>query len=59
MYQVDFGKHGRAFSGHGHEMKIPGNLGIRHGGSHIPTSRVPVKYSQIPNGINYSTQIGK
>ncbi|QMW02853.1 DUF6443 domain-containing protein [Spirosoma foliorum] len=57
IYQVDFGKHGKYLSGHGHEMTIPGNLGSGHQG-HIPYNLVPSQYLQVPKGVSYSTPIG-
>ncbi len=53
IYQVDFGKHGKFVSGHGHEMSIPGNLGSGHA-NHIPWDKVPSEYLKIPEGVQYS-----
>jgi hypothetical protein len=58
IYQVDFGKHGKFFSGHGHSMTIPGNLGNGHT-SHIPWTTVPSSYHAVPPGVKYSTPIGQ
>ncbi|OJX39288.1 MAG: hypothetical protein BGO87_04715 [Flavobacteriia bacterium 40-80] len=58
VFQVDFSKHGKFFSGHGHNMDIPGNLGSGHT-NHIPWNQVPPNYLKIPNGLHYSTPIGQ
>ncbi|WP_428661343.1 RHS repeat domain-containing protein [Runella sp.] len=58
IYQVDFGKHGKFLSGHGHEMTTPGNLGSGHT-NHIPWNQVPPEYLKIPNGVQYSTLPGQ
>jgi hypothetical protein len=57
IYQVDFGKHGKFLSGHGHEMSIPGKLGSGHT-SHIPFNQVNPDYFKIPLGVQYSTPPG-
>ncbi len=57
-YQVDFDKHGPGLSGHGHEMKIPGDLGSGHGGLHIQYDLVPKQYQQLPSGIEPNKPIG-
>ncbi len=58
IFQVDFSKHGKFFSGHGHNMSIPGNLGSGHT-NHIPWNQVPSNYFNIPRGIQHSTPIGQ
>jgi len=57
IYQVDFAKHRRFESGHGHEMTIPGKLGSGHT-THVPVEQVPADYKQIPSGVEYSTPLG-
>ncbi|WP_293881651.1 RHS repeat domain-containing protein [Sphingobacterium sp. UBA1498] len=57
IYQVDFGKHGKFLSGHGHEMLTPGELGSGHT-NHIPWNDVPSEYLKIPNGVQYSVPPG-
>jgi len=51
---VDFSKHGKYLSGHGHSMSIAGDLGSGHT-CHIPVNQVPAEYLKIPNGVEYST----
>lgn len=54
-YLVDFGKHGKLSSGHGHVMSIPGNLGSGHlHENHAPFSLVLKAYLAIPSNINYA-----
>lgn len=57
IFQVDFGRHGRFPSGHGHSMTIPGNLGSGHN-SHIPLEQITPEYLRIPNGVEYSVPLG-
>ncbi|MDZ7897946.1 MAG: hypothetical protein U5N85_07955 [Arcicella sp.] len=58
IYQVDFGKHGKFLSGHGHEMSITGKLGSGCHTSHIPFNQVNPDYFKIPLGVQYSTPPG-
>jgi len=57
IYQVDFGKHGKWSSGHGHKMKVPGDLGSGHK-THIPYNEVNPDFLKIPAGVQYSTALG-
>lgn len=60
IYQVDFGRHGKLTSGHGHLGSSPGNIDSGHlPENHVPFNLVPKPYLTIPANAKYSVPLGQ